>query len=92
MGLRLGSQTDFLYMNHRLAFSRVMDFFALLVTVFSVIHDFTYGGLGIGRHFNQIQTDPFRIRNSLLQGNNAQGLSFLINDSDRSRLYFSVDP
>jgi hypothetical protein len=78
-------------MNNRLAFSRIVNFFALLITVLPVIHDLADGRLGIRGDFHQIQPGPFRGGNRFIQGNNTERLTLFVDDPDRSRLYFSVD-
>ncbi len=92
MLLRLGSETDLLDLNDRLALFGDLNLLALLVSEFSIIHDPADRRRRGGRHFHQIQTRLGRLRQGIRQRNDPQLLPVHIDYPDRRSPDLTVDP
>jgi len=91
MGVCLGTDFYFLYLESRLLFFGFLRLFCLLVFETSKVHYFAYRRIGIGRNFNQIQPECSGCGKRRLNRDDPKLISVRINDTHFTDFNFLVD-
>lgn len=92
MGIRLGTDFNFFYLESRLLFFGFLRLFCLFVFKAAVVHYFAYRGIGIGRNFNKVQSKGFCRGKRRVNRYDPKLISFGINDTHFTDFNFLVDP